>query len=187
MDNQVKNILNKILVSERFTGLETDQSDQVAAGTYRTKNFEMEPKAQILFTKLPKGTSPDTAEKIAIHLDQLFAIVRDVLANKRLTQVEIANAKDIAVRIMHHAKSANLEKELSFVPSHLKTIEKHLTIDNNVINSKDLDLNKEFLRRFMSPPATQTPEPRDMDIDNSKFLLSRNLKAQRKLKIIDND
>jgi hypothetical protein len=55
-----------------------------------------------------------------------------------------------------------------------------------VVNAKDLDMEK-LTSRFAGPSKDITKEKQDNDVDNSRFMITRNLKAQRKIKIIDAD
>jgi len=181
------NSIKKVVLGEQPNYIERHVKDQIVAGTYRTKNFEQSPKAQLLYTSLPKTTNPADAERAAIYQDQLFAIEKKVLATSRATPEEIESARMLVKNIMHMANLMNLGAEHSYVNDSLAKIEKYATLEPNVVDHDKLNLDREVERRYGVPPYHETPEKRDMDIDNSKFLLSRNLKAQRKLKIIDND
>lgn len=181
------NSIKRVVLGEQPNYIEKHFKDQIVAGTYRTKNFEQAPKAQLLYTSLPKKTNPADAERAAIFQDQLFALEKKVLATSRATPEEIEAARTLVKNIMHLANIMNLGVEHGYVNDSLAKIEKYATLEPNAIDNDKLNLDKEVERRFGVPPYHETPERRDMDIDNSKFLLSRNLKAQRKLKIIDND
>lgn len=167
--------------------VEKHSRDQIVAGTYRTQHFEQSPQAQLLYTSLPKKTNPADAEKAAIYQDQLFALEKKVISTGRSTPEEVKLARDLEARIMHMANIMDLGAEHAYIKKSVDRIENSLDLTGNVVDSGSMDLNKEFIKRFFMPPYSETPEKRDMDIDNTKFLLSRNLKAQRKLKIIDND
>lgn len=165
--------------------LETDINDQIVVGQYRTSNFEMCPSAQKLYGDLPIDVDRGAAEKAAILLDQLFALEKSVVATKKATGEDIEQAQVYADKAMSMAKKMKLEKEHDFVQSHVTAIEKFHKVED--INPKT-DITPEDLKnRFTRPSLAQTPEPKDVDIDNQKFRISRNLKMQRKLKIIDND
>jgi len=180
----LENAIRRV-VSEQRSKIENDQGDQIAAGSYKTKNFEMGGMpAQGLYTSLPKTVNPDDAEKCAILQDQLFALQKQVVAKERATPEDVADADQLVKRIMLFAKKMNLEKEHSYVNKSFNDIKQYETTAGDIIAGKTQ--NSEIERRFTSPPRTKTKE-RDTDLDNTKFLLSRNLKAQRKLKIIDND
>ncbi len=165
--------------------IETDFNDQIVVGQYRTSNFEMCPKAQLLYSDLPVEVDRAAAEKAAQFLDQLFALEKSVIATKKATSDDIKQAKDLASKAMTMAKKADLEKEHSFVQGHVDAIEKLHKVEDG--NPKTEVTPQEIQKRFTRPSLAQTPEPKDMDIDNQKFRISRSLKMQRKLKIIDND
>jgi hypothetical protein len=86
---------------------------------------------------------------------------------------------------MDQARMLDLTKEHSFVADHVKEIESfHKIQDSNPKTDVTDDDVKKALER---PPVMPTKEIQDSDIDNQKFRISRSIKAQRKLKIIDND
>lgn len=168
---------------EQAHEIENDVNDQIVAGTYRTRNFDLCPSAQKLYANLPKEVSPADAERAAILQDQLFALEKNVVTTNRSTGAQVQEAETLAKKIMHFAKSMNLEKEHSYIQDHIDTIKKHLVKDETNIMADEKDMKD----RFMHKPYEQTKEKQDSDIDNSKFKISRFIKAQRKLKIIDND
>lgn len=172
-------------VYEQVKGVETHFKDQIVIGGYRTTHFEMCPKAQLLYSDLPENIDRDAAEKTAMFLDQLFALEKSVIASEKATGEDIKQAMVIAAKAMHMAKEAGLEKQHSFVADHVEKIKKYHIVEDG--NPKTDVSDEEIKKRFSRPSLAQTPEPRDMDIDNQKFRISRNLKMQRKLKIIDND
>ncbi len=180
-DYRYSRICNTIrsVYEQRDKRLEKDQNDQVAVGSYMTKYFEVSPKAQILYDNLPKGTNPTAAENSAIAHDRLFALEKEVLAKKIANPEDVKRAEELRDRIMSFAKDMNLEKEHEYINKNLDTIKSFVKDD-----SKD-SVEDQIAHRFASPPARRTPEPKDTDIDSSKFLIRRDLKAQRKLKIID--
>lgn len=165
--------------------IETHYKDQIVIGQYRTSHFEMCPKAQLLYSDLPVDVDRVSAERAAQFLDQLFALEKSVIATEKATSEDIDQAKVIASKAMTMAKKAGLEKEHSFVQDHIKAIEKLHKVEDG--NPKTEVTPQEIQKRFTRPSLAQTPEPKDMDIDNQKFRISRSLKMQRKLKIIDND
>jgi hypothetical protein len=185
--SSLESVIKRVLLGETKR-IEKDPADQISAGTYTTKNFEMCPRAQKLYSSLPKNIVPDNAEKAAILQDQLFGLEKEVTAKGRSTPADVTTAKELAAKTMSMAEKMGLTKEHSYISDHVKAIEKYLDSDStNTVDANAFDLNKEMKRRFTSPPFKNTKEIPDSDIDNSKFAISRNLKAQRKLKIIDND
>ncbi len=171
-------------------GPEKDMNDQIAVGSYQTKAFEMSDKAQKLYSELPKDTPGSSAEAAAIELDKIFDLFRDARARKQI------NSKDLAVAATSEKKVRKLAKEMGLEDEHneiLADIMRHLS-----------DYAEASPERFISPEEHVHPldDPRfktdskhystdkvnDRDVDNVKnFLIRRSLKAQRKLKIIDND
>lgn len=172
-------------VYEQKTKIETHYRDQIVIGGYRTFHFEMCPKAQLLYSDLPQDVDRDAAEKAAIFLDQLFAMEKSVIATEKATSEDIRQAEKLAEKAMYMAKEAKLEKEHAFVQDHVNKIKSYHKVED--MNPKTDVSDEDIKKRFTRPSLAQTPEPKDMDIDNQKFRISRNLKMQRKLKIIDND
>ena len=171
-------------------GPEKDMNDQIAVGSYQTKAFEMSDKAQKLYSSLPKDTPPIPSEQAAIHLDKLFDMFRDAVAKGHI------NATDMETARMHVNKVEVLAKEMGLEKQHQEItsdIMRHLA-----------DYAEDIVPRVIAPDEHKHPtdDPRfgtdskdyntdktnDRDVDNVKnFLIRRSLKAQRKLKIIDND
>lgn len=171
-------------------GPEKDMNDQVAVGSYQTKAFEMSDKAQKLYSELPKDTPSAAAEAAAIELDKIFDLFRDARSRGHI------NPKDLEVAATSEKKVRKLASEMGLEVEHneiLTDIMRHLT-----------DYAADAPDRFISPDEHVHPldDPRfktdskeyntdktnDRDVDNVKnFLIRRSLKAQRKLKIIDND
>ena len=197
LENKIRDIFSGLRVESAYKSListyrsmyeqahkiENDVNDQIVAGTYKTRNFDICPTAQKLYSNLPKEVNPGDAEKAAILLDQLFALEKNVVTTNRATKPQLEESEMIAKKIMFMADKMNLTKEHSFVQEHVDTIKKHLVQDESNVVAGD-DTGKD---RFMHKPYEQTKEVQDRDIDNSKFKISRFVKAQRKLKIIDND
>lgn len=173
--------------------VESDQNDQVAVGSYTTKAFEMCKDAQQLYSNLPKDINPNDAEQAAINLDKLFGLEKRVVSQERSSEGDVHTAEQLAARVMKSAKSMNLSKEHEAITNrHLGIIKKYLKPDSNVVSSEK-SFHPADDKRFQTPPKGQVPDPQggpqgDRDIDNvKKYLISRSQKAQRKIKIIDND
>ena len=185
LENRIRDVVRKSRkgLFEQRSKLEKDQSDQIAAGTYRTKNFEMCPKAQMLFVNLPRDSNPDLAEKMAILHDQLFGIKKHTLASERSTKDDVDEASKIAEKIRMLGDQMGISNKLGYLDKHVGDITGYQEDEakpEEVITPK-------MMKRLVTPPTSQKAGPKDSDIDSSKFVLSRNLKAQRKLKIIDAD
>lgn len=186
LENRIRSVIResrKRLHEAKKPPIEKDQADQIAAGTYVTKHFEMCPGSQKLFTSLPKGVDPMKAERLAILHDQLFALEKHAKAQERTTQSDVDEAGKLADRIRTLADEMGIAERVGYIKDHLDLFNKYLQPDTNIVDR----VTPEQMRRLFTPPTTSTPEPMDNDIDNSKFVLSRNIKAQRKLKIIDVD
>ena len=78
-----------------------------------------------------------------------------------------------------------MDKQHSFIDKHVKEIEKYHKVEDN--NPKSDVTDADVKKALQRPPVMPTKETQDADIDNQKFAISRALKMQRKLKIIDND
>ena len=185
LENRIRDVIrsSRIKLREGREQIEKDSNDQIVAGTYRTKHFEMCPGAQKLFTSLPKGVNPDQAEKAAILHDQLFALEKQVVAKERSTDSDIEEAGQISDKIRMYADMMGISDRVKYIDGHMKIIKKHREEDGRV---KEKITDNE-MKRLQTPPMTPTKERADSDIDNTKYVISRNLKAQRKLKIIDAD
>ena len=168
-------------IAEGKHRIETHALDQISAGTYQTKHFEMCPSAQKLYTNLPKNVDPMDAEEGAILQDKLFAIEKGVLSKGRSSQQDVDTARQLVDRTLQVADRMGLRKQHDkYLQMHLGKIESHLKPDK-------MDTGKMEPSRFKHASYEPTIETPDMDIDNSKFKISRSIKGQRKLKIIDND
>ena len=173
-------------MTEQRIDVETDENDQISVGTYHTKHFEVSPEAQKLYIDLPKDINVNEMEKAAIILDELFALVEKVDSKERAEPMDVTDANNYIKRIRFHASQAKMEGRFDFLEGVLGRITKHIDPDtSNIVDAEKFNL-RVAMKRFLAPSYTKTTE-HDKDIDNSRFALSRNLKAQRKLKIIDND
>lgn len=171
-------------------GPETDMNDQIAVGSYQTKAFEMSNKAQKLYSNLPKETNSDSAEQAAIHLDKLFALHKDAKIKGYTSPESMETAHGHAKEIMHMAKGLNMEKEFGDIVDDSINYLKGQTgnYPSNEI-APDQEVAPKDDPRFKSASKEyNTDRNNDRDVDNVKnFLIKRSLKAQRKMKIIDDD
>lgn len=164
--------------------LEKDMNDQVHAGSYTSKHFEVSKPAQKLFASLPKDVDSDKAEKSLQLHDKLFAIHKKTKAATRSSKQDVDSAQELHDQIMSLAKEMDLEDKHGHVKDSLDFIKSNIDTESNV---KD-DINPEdAAKRFAAPPKDyQSDVKSDADIDNlAKFKISRDKRAQRKLKIID--
>lgn len=181
VEHSIRNVMER-----KAHFVETDPNDQIAAGTYKTKNFEQSPEAQKLYSNLPKNTNPDTIEKLAILQDKLFHIHKHTMAKNASSDADVSTAETLTKQIEVLAGDINLSNEHNYIGRILQDIKTHLQPAGVVVDVGDYD-PEDTEARFASPSKTQTKERQDSDIDNSKFVVSRNLKAQRKIKLIDAD
>ena len=171
-------------------GPEKDMNDQIAVGSYQTKSFEMSDKAQKLYADLPKETSGADAEAAAIELDKIFDLFRDARAKGHISPDALRNAMTSERKVRKLAKEMNLEKEHDDI---LSDIMRHLAdyaedAPERFINPEDHVHPSDDPRFKTDAKDYNTDKTNDRDVDNVKnFLIRRSLKAQRKLKIIDND
>ena len=183
LENTIKGIMSRRLSEQR---VETDPNDQIIAGGYRSKHFEMSAPAQKLSSKLPKDSDPDTVEQSVIAHDKLFALEKKVALSGVANDSDVETAKKLADQIAGHAKDLNLSKEHDYIKTNLNNItSKYKQLDDKLKPGQD-PLSKERFTRVPTDPDKY--EKRDQDIDNlPEFIRSRGLRAQRKLKIIDGD
>lgn len=171
-------------------GPEKDMNDQIAVGSYQTKAFEMSDKAQKLYSDLPKDTPGGTAEAAAIELDKILDLFRDARARGQINPDDLKTAIASEKKVRKLAKEMNLEKEHDDI---LSDIMRHLNdyaqdAPERIIDPEDHVHPADDPRFKTDSKDYNTDKTNDRDVDNVKnFLIRRSLKAQRKLKIIDND
>lgn len=171
-------------------GPETDMNDQIAVGSYQTKAFEMSNKAQKLYSNLPKEIDSDSAEQAAIHLDKLFALHKDSSVKGYTSPEAMETAQEHVDKVMHLAKAMKLEKEFKDIVDDSVNFLKGKTgeyPENEIEPDQEKSPSEDPRFKTASKDYT-TDRTNDRDVDNVKnFLIKRSLKAQRKMKIIDND
>lgn len=171
-------------------GPEKDMNDQIAVGSYVTKAFEMSDKAQKLYSDLPKDTPSAPAEAAAIELDKILDLFRDARAKGHINPNDLKVAATSEKKVMAMAKEMDLEDQHSDI---LNDIMRHLNdyaVDapERVIDPEDHVHPVDDPRFNTDSKDYSTDKTNDRDVDNVKnYLIRRSLKAQRKLKIIDND
>lgn len=184
--------IKKIMLGEKRVAyqigdqnLENDPDDQIVVGGYVTKHYDMSPPAQYLYSKLPKHTVVNSAEQSAKFQDQLFGLEKQVVLTQTATREQIKQAETYYDRAMRAANSAGLTREHAYLKKHLDFIKSKYQDANDITTTFDGPVGDD---RFKTPPKAMTNPDKDRDIDNIKqYMISRNLKAQRKLKIIDSD
>lgn len=171
-------------------GPEKDMNDQIAVGSYTTKAFEMSDKAQVLYSDLPKDTPSAPAEAAAIELDRIFDLFRDARARGHINPKELQSAITSEKKVMAMAKEMGLEDQhreiLTDIMRHLQDYAEDTP--DRIIDPEDHVHPLDDPRFKTDSKDYATDRTNDRDVDNvKKFLIRRSLKAQRKLKIIDND
>jgi len=175
-------------MSEQRAALEKDQGDQIPAGSYTTREFEVSPDAQKLFLQhIPKTADPNAVEQMAIYHDKLFAVVKHAVAKESSSKKDIETANDHIRKIYDLADKIGIAQKVNYFGDMMKVLKDLEKPDhpNNEVNPEDVDSEREKV--FASKPATATPEIRDFDVDNTRLFINRTTKAERKLKIIDDE
>jgi len=173
-------------------GPEKDMNDQIAVGHYHTKSFEMSMDAQRLYSNLPKDTNIDDAVAAAGFLDQLFDLEKDVIGKKNANASDLVRMRQLVNKVLHLSNAMNLrnphENIINDVVMHIEKYAKGESVMGNIIDPDDHQHPTDDPRFGTTSKDYNTDLKNDRDIDNVKnFLLKRSLRAQRKLKIIDND
>jgi hypothetical protein len=173
-------------------GPEKDMNDQIAVGHYHTKSFEMSMDAQKLYSNLPKDTNIDDAVAAASLLDQLFDLEKDVIGKKNANASDLVRMRQLVNKVLHLSNAMNLrnphENIINDVVMHIEKYAKGESVMGNIIDPDDHQHPTDDPRFGTTSKDYNTDLKNDRDIDNVKnFLLKRSLRAQRKLKIIDND
>lgn len=177
LENKIRDMFEgktgAISVSKDRDTMEHDPNDQVTVGTYKSKHFEISPEAQKLFSQgIPKNSNAIDAEHLAIHHDKLFALVKGAMVKKQVSDTDLENAKDHMSKIQYLATKLGLEGEINYLQPHVEKLFKHAGTEGNPFTSK---------------PTEYTQEPRDFDVDNTKQFITRAAKAERKVKVIDDE
>ena len=184
LENRIRDVVrsSRAALREGRDQIEKDSSEQIVAGTYKTKHFEMCPGAQKLFSSLPKDTNSDHAEKAAILHDQLFGLEKHVISKERSTDSDIEEAGQIVDKIRIFADKMNISDKVNYLDNHMNIIKKYREDDGRVFDK----VTDNEMKRLQSPPAAETKEKHSVHRDSLR-LANFSLKAQRKLKIIDSD
>ena len=171
-------------------GPEKYMNDQIAVGSYQTKSFEMSDKAQKLYSNLSKDIPGSSAEAAAIQLDKIFDLFRDARAAGHINPDTLTTAITSEKKVRSLAKEMGLEKEHDDILSDIMRHLQDYAVDapERIIDPEDHVHPSDDPRFKTDSKNYSTDKTNDRDVDNVKnFLIRRSLKAQRKLKIIDND
>ena len=153
--------------------IERHKDDQIAAGTYLTKNFDASPEAQMYFTTVPKSVDANYIEKSAMFHDKLYSLL------KKVRTTGTADEGDVRTAELYKKNIEDMKPHIPEAPDPV-----HL--------GKEVDEIRSMVGKEGSPfgvkPAAETGEiGKDLDIDNQKFPVSRKSKMDRKIKIFDDD
>jgi len=153
--------------------IERHKDDQIAAGTYLTKNFDASPEAQMYFTTIPRSVDANYIEKSAMFHDKLYSLL------KKVRTTGTADEGDVLTAELYKKNIEDMKPHIPEAPDPV-----HL--------GKEVDEIRSMVGKEGSPfgvkPAAETGEiGNDLDIDNKKFPVSRKSKMDRKIKIFDDD
>ena len=87
------------------------------------------------------------------------------------------------------ADKMNFGNKINFVNTNLNNIKKYAgVVPEMPIAKTDKEVERLKSKTQPSPPFERRPDPKkDLDLDSKQFLIRRDLKGQRKIKIIDGD
>jgi len=184
LENRIRDVvrLSRAGLREGREQIEKDSDEQIVAGTYKTKHFEVCPGAQKVFSSLPRDTNSDHAEKAAILHDQLFGLEKQVISKERSTDSDIEEAGQIIDKIRIFTDKMGISDKVNYLNDHMNIIKKYREDDGRVFDK----VTDNEMKRLQSPPVSDTKEKHAKHTDSLRHA-SFNLKAQRKLKIIDSD
>jgi len=184
LENRIRDVvrLSRAGLREGREQIEKDSDEQIVTGTYKTKHFEVCPGAQKVFSSLPRDTNSDHAEKAAILHDQLFGLEKQVISKERSTDSDIEEAGQIIDKIRIFTDKMGISDRVNYLDDHMNIIKKYREDDGRVFDK----VTDNEMKRLQSPPVSDTKEKHAKHTDSLRYA-SFNLKAQRKLKIIDAD
>ena len=146
---------------------EKDMNDQVYAGSYRSQHFEVSPDAQRIYSDISKDISGDKVERSVKTQDQLFGIMKKVIASGYSTQQDIDAAEQLAKKIYDVTNDFEVKIDHSHVDKMLNDIKSKYKDTPQVVDSITPE---ELKKRFLNPEKEYiTTEPNsDADADNKK-------------------
>lgn len=168
--SKYRSLENTIKTRRKLTekvNMEKDMNDQVFAGTYRSKHFEVSPDAQRIYFNMSKDIDPMKVESSVKAHDQLFGLSKKV----KLVGYATAADKQEADTIVNRLKAIVSLFELPVDHAHIDQIHKEIT--SKVKDVPDIVDDKtttvyDVKNRFASPPKQEQPEVgvgNDVDID----------------------
>lgn len=164
---------------------EKDMNDQVYAGSYKSQHFEVSPDAQRIYSDISKDIAGDKVERSVKTHDELFGILKKVIASGYSTKQDVDAAENLSKRIMTITKDFEVKIDhphVDKIVNEIKTKYKDMPQTVNSITPEELK------KRFLNPEKEYiTTEPNsDADIDNKKnFRITRAaaIKKQRYLNV----
>ena len=114
---------------------EKDMNDQVYAGSYRSQHFEVSPDAQRIYSDISKDISGDKVERSVKTQDQLFGIMKKVIASGYSTQQDIDAAEQLAKKIYDVTNDFEVKIDHSHVDKMLNDIKSKYKDTPQVVDS----------------------------------------------------
>jgi len=159
---------------------EKDMNDQVYAGSYRSQHFEVSPDAQRIYSDISKDISGDKVERSVKTQDELFGIMKKVIASGYSTKQDIDAAEQLAKKIFDITGDLEVKVDHSHVDKILNDIKSKYKDTPQVVDSITPE---ELKKRFLNPEKeyiTQEPNS-DADMDNKKgFRITRSKAIAKK-------
>lgn len=159
---------------------EKDMNDQVYAGSYRSQHFEVSPDAQRIYSDISKDISGDKVERSVKTQDELFGIMKKVIASGYSTKQDIAAAEDLAKRIQTVTNDFEVKIDHPHVDKIVREIKSKYKDTPQTVDSITPE---ELKKRFLNPEDEYiTTEPNsDADADNKKgFRITRTAAIAKK-------
>lgn len=105
---------------------ETQDKEELMIGDYQTRHFDICPGATSLYSTIEdKNVDMDLAERTAKMQDVLFYLEKHTVEEmKKATEEDVKMAENLRDQIMKMAEMMGLEKEHSYIDSHVEAIEK---------------------------------------------------------------
>ena len=159
---------------------EKDMNDQVYAGSYRSQHFEVSPDAQRIYSDISKDISGDKVERSVKTHDELFGIMKKVIASGYSTKQDVDAAEELANRIQTVTNDFEVKIDHPHVDKIVREIKSKYKETPQVVDSITPE---ELRKRFLNPEKEYiTSEPNsDADMDNKKhFHITRSKAIAKK-------
>jgi hypothetical protein len=159
---------------------EKDMNDQVYAGSYRSQHFEVSPDAQRIYSDISKDIAGDKVERSVKTHDELFGIMKKVIASGYSTKQDVDAAEELANRIQTVTNDFEVKIDHPHVDKIVREIKSKYKETPQVVDSITPE---ELRKRFLNPEKEYiTSEPNsDADMDNKKhFHITRSKAIAKK-------